>query len=56
MRYLLIRTVYDKYFNNGFDVLLDIALKQSLRSRGIEESNYQGLINMFKDEPQILHL
>ena len=56
MRFLLIRTVYDKYFNNGFDVLLDVALKQSLRSRGIEEANYLGLIEMFKDEPQIIHL
>ena len=27
MRYLLIRTVFDKYFNNGFDDLLDVAFK-----------------------------
>ena len=53
---LLIRAVFDKYFNDGYDVLKEGALKMSLKARGLQESNYKGLIDIFKEEPQIVHL
>ena len=56
LRYLLTRSIYDKYFNTGYDYLRELALRQSIRSRGIDEKNYYGLLDMHKDEPQIKDL
>ena len=56
LRYLLTRSIFDKYFSTGYDYLRELALRQSIRSRGIEEANYYGLLEMHQNEPQIKEL
>ena len=49
IRFLLIRSIFDKYYNKGFDILKNLAITQSLKSRGLDRESFDDLVELFED-------
>jgi len=56
IRNMLVRTIYEQYFNLGFQALYDEALSQTMSARGQETESFLKMCDLFKADPSIAKL